>query len=75
MRISPWKSPKTFLEILKLSKLPAKNIETVSKAKHERDFSPSQDMDVGNYLNGGKSLEEQDSLVETWIVIGESELV
>ena len=37
-------------------------------------FSSSHDMaeDVGN---GGKLLGEQDSLVETWIVIGKSGLV
>ena len=38
----------------------------------EKTFSPSQDIDVGNYLNGGKSLREQDSLVTIWTVIGES---
>ena len=31
--------------------------------------------DVDNYLNGGKLLEEQDSLVETWIAVGKSGLV
>ena len=38
-------------------------------------FSPSQDIDVGSYLNGGKSLGKQDSLVKTWTIIGESGLV
>ena len=32
-------------------------------------------MDVGSYLNDGKSLGEQDSLVETWTIIRESRLV
>ena len=41
----------------------------------EKTFSPSQDMDMGNYLNGGKSLREQYSLVDTWTIIGESGLV
>ena len=41
----------------------------------EETFSPSQDMDMGSYWNDGKLLEEQDSLVETWTVIGESGLV
>ena len=38
-------------------------------------FSPSQDMakDVGSYLKGGKFVGEQDFLVETLTVIGESE--
>ena len=40
----------------------------------EVTFSPCHDMteDVGN---GGKLLGEQDSLVETWTIIGESGLV
>ena len=44
------------------------------KKKMEATFFPSHDMteDVGN---GGKLLGEQDSLVETWTVIGESGLV
>ena len=43
----------------------------------ENTFSQSQDMveGVSSYLNGGKLLGEQDSLVETWTIIGESELV
>ena len=43
----------------------------------KKTFSPSKDMaeDVGNYLKGGKLLEEQDSVVETWTAIGESGLV
>ena len=57
-----------------MSKLPINNIETLSqKQKMNETFSPSQD--VGTYLNGGKSLGEQDSLVETWIIIGESGLM
>ena len=42
----------------------------------EETFSPSQDMakDVGN-LNGEKLFGEQDSLVETWTVFGESGLI
>ena len=38
-------------------------------------FSPSQDIDVGSNLNGGKSLGKQDSLVKTWTIIGESGLM
>ena len=56
------------MKILNLSKLSAKNIETLSqKQKMEETFSPSQDKveDLGSYLNGGKALGEQDSLVET----------
>ena len=52
------------MKILNLSKLSVKNIETLSqKQKMEETFFPSQDMveDVGSYLNGGKSLGEQDS--------------
>ena len=43
----------------------------------EKTFSPSQDIeeDVGSYLNGGKSLGEQDFLVETWTISGESRLM
>ena len=43
----------------------------------EETFSSSQDManDVGSNLKGRKLLGERDSLVETWIVIRESELV
>ena len=43
----------------------------------EKIFSLSQDMieDVDRYLKGEKLLEEQDSLVETWIVVGESGLM
>ena len=43
----------------------------------EETFSLSQDMieDVDRYLKGEKLLEEQDSLVETWIVVGESGLM
>ena len=78
MRISPWKDLGTFMKFFNFSNLPTKNIETfVSKEKMEETFSLSQDMaeDVGSYLNGGKSLGEQDSLVETWTVIVESGLV
>ena len=41
----------------------------------EETFSPSQNMvkDVGSYLNDGKSLGKQESLVETWRIIRESE--
>ena len=59
----------------KNSKLPIKNIGTLSqKQKIEKTFSPSHDMveDVGS---GGKLFGEQDSLVDIWIVIGESGLV
>ena len=40
----------------------------------EETFSPSQDMaeDMSSYLKGGKLLKKQDSLVETWTVVGES---
>ena len=75
MRISPWKDIRTFLKFLNLSKLSAKNIKTLSQKQNmEKTFSPSQDMakDVGIYLSGGKLLGEQDFLVETWTVIGES---
>ena len=43
----------------------------------EKTFSPSQDMaeDVGSYLNGGKSLREQDFLGETWTISGECGLM
>ena len=76
MRISPWKGPGIFLKFLNLSKFSAKNIETLSQRQNmEETFSSSRDIDVGSYLNGGKSLREQDSLVETWTIIGESGLV
>ena len=78
MKISQWKGLGTFMKILTLSKFPAKNIETLSQRKNMEDtFSSSQDMteDVDSYLNGGKSLGEQDSLVETWTLNGESGLV
>ena len=66
MRINPWKGPWTFFEILNLSKFPAKNIETLSQRQNmDETFSPSQEMDLGSYLNGGKSLGEQNSLVVT----------
>ena len=43
----------------------------------EEIFSPSQEMtkNVDSYLKGGKLLEDQDSLVETWIAVEESWLV
>ena len=43
----------------------------------EETFSPSQDIaeDVDSFLKGEKLLEEQDSLVESWITIGENGLV
>ena len=76
MRISPWKGPWIFLEFLNLSKFSTKNIETLFQRQNmEETFSSNQDMDVGSYLNGGKSLWEQDSLVETWTIIGENRLV
>ena len=51
----------------KISKLPAENIETLSQRQNMETFSLSQDVaeDGGNYLNGGKLLGEQDSLMET----------
>ena len=43
----------------------------------ENTFSPSQDIaeDVDSFLKGEKLLKEQDSLVESWITIGENGLV
>ena len=63
------------MEILNLSKMPSKNIETLFQRQNmEGTFSPNQDMT--KYIgNGGKLLGEQDSLVEIWTIIEESGLM
>ena len=72
MRINPGKCLRTFLEYLNLSKPSTENIETLSQKQNmEKTFSLSQDM-AENVGSGGKLLGEQDSLMETWTIVGES---
>ena len=69
------KMPKDLYGILNLLKLSTENIETLFERQNvEENFSPSRDM-VEYMGSGGKLLREQDSLVETWTIIGESGLV
>ena len=76
IKSKPMKRSKDIYEILKkISKLPVENIETLSQRKKiEKTFSPSHDL-VEDVDSSEKLLGEQDSLVETWTVIGGSGLV